>query len=47
MPATICPTILASTPEEYQRQMTRVSQFATRVHIDLADGHFAPVLTVS
>src|SRR5512141_445541 len=46
MSATICPSILAGTPEEYQRQISRVSQFATRLHIDLADGAFAPTKTV-
>jgi len=37
---------LAGTPEEYQRQMSRISQFATRVHIDLADGRFASTKTI-
>lgn len=46
MSATICPAILAGTPEEYRRQISRVSQFATRVHIDLADGQFAPTKTI-
>jgi ribulose-phosphate 3-epimerase len=47
MAATICPTVLAGTPEEYQHQITRIAQFATRVHIDLADGQFAPTKTIS
>lgn len=46
MAATICPTVLAGTPEEYRHQMARISQFATRVHIDLADGQFAPTKTI-
>lgn len=46
MAATICPSILASTLEEYQRQIERIVSFATRVHIDLADGQFASAKTV-
>jgi ribulose-phosphate 3-epimerase len=46
MAATICPTVLAGTPEEYKHQMARISQFATRVHIDLADGQFASTKTI-
>jgi ribulose-phosphate 3-epimerase len=47
MTTTICPAVLASTPEEYRHQMTRIAQFATRVHIDLADGRFAPAKTIA
>lgn len=46
MAVTICPTVLAGTPEDYRRQITRIAQFATRVHIDLADGVFAPTKTI-
>ena len=46
MPTIICPTILASSATEYRNQMERVSQFATRVHIDLADGRFAATKTI-
>lgn len=46
MAATICPTVLAGTPEEYRHQIERISSFATRVHIDLADGRFAPTKTI-
>jgi ribulose-phosphate 3-epimerase len=46
MAATICPTVLAGTPEEYRHQMSRIAQFATRIHIDLADGRFAPTITL-
>jgi ribulose-phosphate 3-epimerase len=46
MVATVCPTVLASNAEEYQRQMERVAGFAVRVHIDLADGRFAPTKTI-
>lgn len=39
---TICPTITATTIDEYNMQMKEVAPFITRVHIDLADGVFAP-----
>jgi ribulose-phosphate 3-epimerase len=44
--ATICPTVLAQDPHTYREQMERVEPFASRIHIDLADGIFAPVKTV-
>src|SRR5437764_560588 len=44
--ATICPTILAGNPDDYRQQMERIHGFASRVHIDLADGKFAPSKTV-
>lgn len=44
--ATICPTVLAGDPDDYRRQMERVAGFASRLHIDLADGKFAPTKTV-
>jgi ribulose-phosphate 3-epimerase len=47
MSATICPTVLAGTPEEFRNQVNRISQFATRIHIDLADGLFAPTKTIA
>ena len=46
MPSIICPTVLAGRATEYREQMERVAQFATRVHIDLADGRFAPTKTI-
>ena len=46
MKATVCPTILASHASEYREQMERVAGFAHRVHIDLADGHFARNKTI-
>ena len=39
----ICPTVTARSADEYEQQMQRLSRFATRVHIDLADGIFTPV----
>lgn len=38
----ICPTITAEDPHAYREQMARVEAFAQRIHIDLADGEFAP-----
>lgn len=38
----ICPTITAETTDEYQQQMRRVEPFATRIHVDITDGDFAP-----
>lgn len=42
----ICPSILATHTDEYTRQIERVAPFATRLHIDVADGNFAPNKTV-
>lgn len=47
MTVDVCPAILATYPEEYKRQIERVAPFATRLHIDIADGVFAPNKTVS
>lgn len=46
MSATICPTILAGNVDDYRVQMERVAGFVHRVHIDLADGIFAPTKTI-
>ncbi len=40
--ATICPTITATDSHEYYDQMNRISSFARRIHLDVADGQFAP-----
>lgn len=42
MAATICPTITAETAEEYRAQLERIESFATRIHVDVADGQLAP-----
>ncbi len=44
--ASICPAVLATYPEEYNRQIERIAPFATRIHIDIADGVFAPNKTI-
>lgn len=38
--AVICPTITASTIEEYSRQLNAVKGFAQRIHVDYMDGVF-------
>lgn len=43
----VCPSILASTPEEYTSQINRVAPFAKRIQIDLMDGKFASPRSVS
>lgn len=40
--AVVCPTVTATEPHLYREQLERVAQFAKRIHIDLADGVFAP-----
>lgn len=39
----VCPTVTARNAHEYREQMERVAPFATRLHIDVADGVFTPV----
>ena len=38
----IAPAITAETPEAYKASVERAMPFATRVHIDISDGEFAP-----
>lgn len=45
--AIICPTVLALEPHQYREQMERIGGFAQRIQIDIADGEFAPVKTVT
>lgn len=40
----IVPTVTVSTPEEYKASLERIHLFAQRIHIDLSDGSFAPVV---
>ncbi|MCA9338551.1 hypothetical protein KC949_03255 [Candidatus Saccharibacteria bacterium] len=42
----IVPTVLAATPEEYKESLQKVHTFATRVHVDITDGQFAPTQTI-
>jgi len=43
MPTAICPSVTARDINEYTNQMNRIVRFATRIHIDVADGIFTPV----
>lgn len=38
----IVPTVTASDPHHYREQIERITPFAERIHIDLADGTLAP-----
>lgn len=38
----ICPTVTAENTQDFFRQLQRLMPFASRVHIDLMDGQFAP-----
>ena len=44
--AEIVPTVLCENAEDYKLTIERLSPFAKRVHLDLADGEFAPTKTV-
>lgn len=43
----LCPTILAQTPADYDIQMRRVQGFAGRIQIDISDGVFSQIKTIS
>jgi len=43
----IAPCITVETDEEFRASVVRLSSFAERVHIDISDGEFSPVLMVS
>ncbi len=43
----VCPTVLAESVEDYKAQVERVAGFAKRVHLDAADGVFAPTRTIA
>jgi ribulose-phosphate 3-epimerase len=45
--AYIVPTITAETPEAYLAAVEMLNGFATRVHIDISDGEFAPTLLMA
>lgn len=47
MAASIAPSVTARDSDEYQNQMKRIAPFATRLHIDVADGIFTPVKLLS
>ncbi|HEX3081662.1 MAG TPA: hypothetical protein VHQ86_00230 [Candidatus Saccharimonadia bacterium] len=41
--ASVAPTILSTTAEDYARRINNVKGFAQRLHIDVGDGVFSPV----
>lgn len=43
----IAPTILAEDEAAYQAAVEKIHPFAQRVHIDIADGKFAPTFTIT
>lgn len=42
MKAVICPTVMGASSKEYREAIERIADFAERIHIDFADGVFAP-----
>lgn len=38
----ICPTVTTTNSREYRESIERIAEFAERIHIDFADGIFAP-----
>ncbi len=42
----IAPAVLSDSPDDYKAQVERIHEFVERVHIDIADGEFAPTFTV-
>ena len=45
--AVICPTVMGHDSRAYREAIERVSDFAHRIHIDFADGVFAPTKLIS
>jgi len=45
--AIICPTVTATSKEDYDEQLHRAVALAKRIHIDLMDGEFAPTKSLS
>lgn len=45
--STIVPCVTVGNPDEYKLALQKVHTFAKRVHIDLSDGTFAPLNSVS
>lgn len=43
----VAPAVLSQTPEDYKTQLEHIHTFASRVHVDLSDGSFAPSMTVA
>lgn len=45
--AEICPTILATTPDQYKAFVMAYQSFAKRIQVDIVDGQFAPTQTIT
>lgn len=45
--AVVCPAVLAENPASYREDIQRISPFASRVQIDIADGNFTSNKTVN
>ena len=45
--AEICPTILATTPDQYKAFVMAYQSFAKRIQVDIVDGQFAPTFTIA
>lgn len=45
--AVICPTVMGKDPRQYRSAIERIYEFAQRIHIDFADGIFAPTKLVA
>jgi ribulose-phosphate 3-epimerase len=43
----IAPALLCESPDDYKALVERVHPFAERIHIDIADGEFAPTFTIN
>ena len=43
----ICPTVLATNPDDYREQLEKIATLGKRIQIDLADGDFAPNKTIN
>jgi pentose-5-phosphate-3-epimerase len=44
--ATVVPTVLATTPDEYAAMIKTARSLSARVHVDLCDGRFADATTI-
>lgn len=47
MSVVIAPAVLAENPDDYKSQIEKIHKFTERVHIDIADGEFAPTFTIN
>ena len=43
----IAPAILSDNPDDYKTQVERLHEIVERVHVDIADGEFAPSFTIN